>query len=94
MPVQPDAKQLVQVFPNPVVNNQFAIQFNRIEPGTYTVQITDVMGRQVMQRIVNVKGEDQIETIRLNPASARGFYMVAIIGKDNKAVSTTKLVVQ
>jgi hypothetical protein len=94
MPVQPDAKQVVSVFPNPVSNNQFSIQFNSIEPGTYTVQITDVMGRQVMQRIVNVKGEDQVETIRLNPASAKGFYMVAIIGKENKAISTTKLVVQ
>lgn len=94
MPVQNNAKQLVQVFPNPVVNNQFAIQFNSLEAGVYTVQVTDVMGRQVIQRIVNVQGEDQIETIRLNPASARGFYLVTILGKENKSVSTTKLVVQ
>lgn len=94
MPVQPDAKQVVSVYPNPVVNNQFAIQFNNLEAGTYTVQVTDVMGRRVIQRIVNVKGEDQIETVRLNPASAKGFYLVTILGKENKTVSTTKLIVQ
>ena len=62
--------------------------------GEYSIQVTDVMGRQILQRIVNVAGEDQTETIRLNPASARGFYLVKILDKNSKAVYTKKLVVQ
>ena len=85
---------LVQVYPNPVTNDQFAIQFTKLEAGEYTIQITDVMGRQVVQRIVNVGGENQSETIRLNPASARGFYLVKIIDKNSKSVFSKKLVVQ
>lgn len=86
--------KLVQVFPNPVTHDQFAIQFTKLEAGNYTIQVTDVMGRQVLQRNVNVSSEDQTETIRLNPASARGFYLVNIMNKDNKSVFSKKLVVQ
>jgi Secretion system C-terminal sorting domain len=84
----------VGVFPNPVTNNQFTIQFTRLEAGEYTIQVTDVMGRQVVQRIVNVSSEDQTEIIRLHAASAKGFYLVKIINKDSKAVFSSKLIVQ
>jgi hypothetical protein len=84
----------IQLYPNPVTNNQFAIQFSKLAAGEYNIQVTDVMGRQVIQRIVNVGSEDQTETIRLNAASAKGFYLVKIINKDNKAVFSSKLIVQ
>jgi hypothetical protein len=84
----------IQLYPNPVTNNQFAIQFSKLEAGEYNIQVTDVMGRQVIQRIVNVGSEDQTETIRLNAAAAKGFYLVKIINKDSKAVFSSKLIVQ
>ena len=86
--------KLVQVYPNPVTDNQFVIHFNKLVPGDYSIQVTDVMGRHLLQCAVNVAGEDQTETIRLNPASARGFYLVNIRDKNNKAVYTKKLLVQ
>jgi hypothetical protein len=70
------------------------IQFSKLEAGEYTIQVTDVMGRQVLQRIVNVSGEDQTETVKLNPASAKGFYLVNILDKTSKAVFSKKLIVQ
>ena len=93
-PVEDLQTNLVQVYPNPVVNNQFVIQFNRLEVGEYTIQVTDVMGRQILQRIVNVGSEDQVETVRLNPASAKGFYLVNVLDKNSKAVFSKKLIVQ
>lgn len=94
-PVAEDLQtKLVQVYPNPVVNDQFMIQFSKLEAGEYTIQVTDVMGRQVLQRIVNVSGEDQTETVKLNPASAKGFYLVNILDKTSKAVFSKKLIVQ
>lgn len=84
----------VQLFPNPVTNNQFAVMFTKLEAGEYTIRVTDVMGRQVVQRIVNVSSEDQSETIRLNPASAKGFYLVTVLSKENRAVYNGKVVVQ
>ncbi len=84
----------VQVYPNPVTNDQFAIQFTKLEAGEYTIQVSDVMGRKVVQRIVKVSSEDQVETVRLNAAAARGFYLVKIIDKNSKAVFSGKLMVQ
>lgn len=91
---RPGLENKVQLYPNPVTNNQFVIQFTKLEAGDYTIQVTDVMGRQVVQRIVSVMSEDQVESIRLNAAAIKGFYLVKIINKDSKTVFSNKLVVQ
>jgi hypothetical protein len=84
----------IQLYPNPVTNNQFAVQFSKLKAGEYNVQVTDVMGRQVLQRIVNVSGEDHVENIRFSPAAARGFYLVKVLDKESKAVFSSKLILQ
>ena len=86
--------KLVQIYPNPVSNNQFVIHFTKLEPGEYNVTLTDVMGRQVLQRFVAVSSENQTETVRLNPAYAKGFYLITILDNSNKSVYTKKLIVQ
>lgn len=85
---------LVQIYPNPVVNNRFSLQFNKLEAGEYTVQLTDVMGRLMMQRIINVGGKNQTEAISLNESAAKGFYLVKVLDKNSKAVYSKKLIVQ
>lgn len=89
-----EASPKIQLFPNPVTNNQFAVLFTRLEAGEYTIQVTDVMGRQVVQRIVNVSGEDQSETIRLSATAAKGFYLVTVLNKESRSVYAGKVVVQ
>jgi hypothetical protein len=84
----------INVFPNPVTENQFLVQFGQMEPGTYTIQVTDAMGRQIMQQAVAVSGANQSQLIKLNPASSRGVYLVKVLNTASKAVFNTKLVVQ
>ena len=85
----------ISIYPNPVTNRQFAIQFTQLEPGEYTVQMTDIQGRQIMRRVVNVGGsEGQTETVRMEKQAAQGFYLVKVLDKNNKAIYTQKLVVQ
>ena len=84
----------IDIFPNPVTNNQFAIQFNELEVGQYTIQVTDVMGRQVLQQIVSVAGEKQTQTVRLNASSSKGVYLVKVTDHANRSVYNTKIVVQ
>jgi hypothetical protein len=38
----------VQIYPNPVTDNRFTVQFNQLPAGAYTLQVTDVLGRQVI----------------------------------------------
>lgn len=84
----------INIFPNPVTENKFSIQFNQLEAGKYTVQVTDVAGRQVTQQIVTVTGDNQAQTIQLNPAVTKGIYLVKVTDQSSKAVYSTKVVVQ
>lgn len=84
----------INIFPNPVTENKFAIQFNQLEAGKYTVQVTDVAGRQVAQQLVTVSGDNQVQTIQLNPAVTKGIYLVKVTDQNSKAVYSTKVVVQ
>ena len=50
------ASNLVQLYPNPISisENQFKIQFNKLEPGDYTIELTDVTGKQVMMQKISL----------------------------------------
>lgn len=84
----------ISIFPNPVTNNQFTIQFAVQEPNTYTLQVTDMMGRQLQQQVVNVGAYNQTQVVKLSPATARGMYLVKVTDASNKAVYSTKIVLQ
>jgi hypothetical protein len=84
----------VMVFPNPVTTNQFNIQFSQIEAGKYTIQVTDMNGHRVIQRNITVGVDDQIESVKLNSAAAKGIYLIKIVDQSNKAIFSKKIVVQ
>ncbi|MGH2553515.1 MAG: T9SS type A sorting domain-containing protein [Chitinophagaceae bacterium] len=84
----------ISIFPNPVTNNQFTIQFNDLPAGSYTILVTDVTGRQLIQQFVNVGGEKQVQVVKLPASSAGGVYLVKVSAPDNKSVYNTKIVVQ
>ena len=70
------------------------MQFNLLEAGNYTVQVTDVIGRQVVQQAVNVSGENQAQTIKISPSASKGIYLVKVTDQSSKIVYSTKVVVQ
>ncbi len=84
----------VSIFPNPVTNNQFVLRFGQLEPGAYTIQVTDVTGRQVLQQSVNVNTEFQVQKVKLDASSSKGVYLVKVLDGSNKAAFSTKIVVQ
>ncbi len=84
----------INIFPNPVTNSQFVIQFNQLEAGNYNVQVTDVVGRQVIQQAVTISGDNQSQLIKLNSAATKGVYLVKVTDQNSKAVFSTKIVVQ
>lgn len=84
----------IQIYPNPISNNQFNIQFSQLEIGKYAIQVTDMTGHNVIQRNVTIGGDDQTELIKLNPAFAKGIYLVKVVDQSNKAIFSKKIVVQ
>lgn len=84
----------INIFPNPVTNNQFVVQLSKLNPGKYTIFVTDAMGRQVLQQVANLKGSNQAETIQLDPSAARGMYLIKVTDTNSRMVYSTKVVVQ
>ena len=85
----------IMVYPNPVMDDQFTVQFSQLQSGNYTMILNDVMGRQVLSRNVVINGVEHAEKINLNKASARGVYMIKLTSQqDRKMVYTKKIVVQ
>jgi hypothetical protein len=85
---------MIQVFPNPVTQGQFSVQFTQLESGNYTIKVTDVMGREVIQEKVTLTGENLVQNINLSPSSAKGVYLVKVTDMNNKAIYSTKIIVQ
>lgn len=84
----------ISIYPNPVTNNQFAVQFTQMEAGNYTIIVTDVMGRQVVQQQVSLGGDNQTQLIKLNSSTSRGVYLVKVMDQNSKAVYSSKVVLQ
>jgi hypothetical protein len=82
----------IQLYPNPVTNNQFTIQFNQVNAGNYTIQVTDARGQQVAQKLINVNGKGQaITTMNLSSSASKGIYIVKVTDNNSKIVHTNKV---
>jgi len=84
----------IQLYPNPVTTNKFFMQFSQLPEGSYTIRLTDVMGRQVLQQEVIITSESQVQPIHLERAAAKGVYLVKVADQNSKNIFSTKLVVQ
>ena len=84
----------ISIYPNPVTDNQFTIQFNQSDAGNYSIRITDVMGRQVVQRSISINGDNQSQVIKLSSSASRGVYLIQVTDANSKVVSSTKIVLQ
>lgn len=83
----------VQLFPNPVTNKQFSLQLTLPE-GNYTLQVTDVVGRQALQSTIYLKSKGQVESVQLPAGAQNGLYLVKLVNADNHVVHTQKIMVQ
>jgi hypothetical protein len=86
--------KLISIYPNPVTNNRISVQFNKVPVGDYTLELTDVLGRSVMLRKINIANQDQLQVLPLNENSAKGIYMVKVYDGGNQSVFTQKVMVQ
>lgn len=84
----------ISLYPNPVTNNQFVMQFSQLKAGAYSIQVTDVMGRTVAQQNISISGDNHAQLIKLDPAAAKGIYLIKVTDGVSKGVYSTKIVVQ
>ena len=92
--VVPGDENKIMVYPNPVNDNRFTVQFSQLEAGVYTMTLSDVMGRQVVNRSININGVEHAENVNLNSANAKGVYLIKLTSQNSRQVYTKKIVVQ
>jgi hypothetical protein len=88
-----EAYQL-SVFPNPVSDKVFRLNFKQSNTGMHTVQVTDLSGQLILQTNVNISGRGQAFTFNLPAETAGGLYLVRVTDHTDKIVHVSKLVVQ
>jgi Secretion system C-terminal sorting domain len=88
------ANDKVNIYPNPVTTSVFKINFDEITNGNYVVAITDLMGRQILNKRIVVQNESQVETIDMQKKPSSGVYLVKVMDANNKSVYVGKLIVE
>lgn len=72
----------VSVFPNPT-NGEFSIQFNEVTGGSYTIVLTDLVGKTVRTEQIAVSGT-HTEFLSYNDLPS-GTYLLTVKGQDSEA---------
>ena len=83
----------IALYPNPITTPHLYISFNGKESGRYTIQLLDLTGKVITEKVVDVVGGGQVVPFTVYNTLARGPYMVKVLNEIKKAVFTDKLLV-
>lgn len=84
----------IQVYPNPVTNNVFTMQFTKVPSGDYTLQVTDANGKTIQSRRISVTMDSQVQQVSLSRLAGKGFYLVRLLNNAGQGVYEQKILVQ
>jgi type IX secretion system substrate protein len=82
------------LYPNPAGGSQVYVSFNIKEKGRYTIQMLDLTGQVISEKIAVIDNGAQVIPMNLRSGLARGPYMVKVLSNSKKAVFTDKLIVE
>lgn len=83
-----------RIYPNPITTNKFNILFDGKAEGNYTIVLSDLAGRVVFTRTVNLVKGMQVQAINVPPNMAKGMYMVNVLDASRHNVITEKVLIQ
>ena len=83
-----------KVFPNPITTASFNVILDGKKEGAYSISLTDLAGRTIQTKMVNVTKGVQTETVNLVTRPAKGMYMVKVMDENNQTVLTEKVMIQ
>ncbi|MBS4042262.1 MAG: T9SS type A sorting domain-containing protein [Chitinophagaceae bacterium] len=82
----------VIVYPNPVINKNININFNKLQSGSYVIEVADINGKLIKNKNININGATS-ERISLDK-SAAGIYLLRVVDTNGKTVYTKKIVME
>ncbi len=81
----------IKIYPNPS-QGIFTLDLNNLVEGKYTIQVTDISGRLMLSRKVNVSGARFSERLNMQEF-ADGIYFCNVIGPDFIKKQSFKIIV-
>lgn len=94
LPAVTPANSDARVFPNPVTTNEFKVLFDGQKPGNYYLNLSDLSGRTVFNKMVTVSSKVQSETVQITNTIGKGMYLVRVTDAAKQIVFTERIVVQ
>ena len=82
------------LYPNPSAGSQVYVSFNIKEKGRYTIQMLDLTGQVISEKIAVIDNGAQVIPMNVRAGLAKGPYMVKVLSNSKKAVFTDKLIVE
>jgi len=80
------------IFPNPTTNPVFNVSFDGLPNGEYLIEVTDLSGKSILVKSVNVGIAGQVEMVNA-PGLAVGMYLVKVSSADKQNSFTEKIVI-
>lgn len=88
------SKGSIAVYPNPIQDNQFQLRLRDLQPGGYQLEVTDMLGRQVLNQSVQVNLENSTLPVLLPKGNTQGLYLIKLSGTENRQVYQQKFLIQ
>ncbi len=82
----------VNIYPNPITAHNFYVQLSNFTKGKYTIEISQLQGKKILQHAVNISGS-QTEKIDLPTGVAAGAYLIKIMNGKGESVYNDKIIV-
>lgn len=82
------------LYPNPAAGSQVYVSFNIKEAGRFTIQLLDLTGKVISEKIAVIDNGAQVVPMNVRAGLAKGPYMVKVLSNSKKAVFTDKLIVE
>jgi hypothetical protein len=81
----------VIIYPNPVKDKKINIQFNNLAKGKYNIQLSEMEGKTIMQKEVNIL-DSQTENLIVSSVS-NGTYLVNVVNEKGESIYTNKIII-
>jgi hypothetical protein len=87
-------KGSMSVFPNPVQQHQFQLRLRDLNPGGYQLEVTDMLGRQVLNQSVQISQENSTLPVMLPKGQTQGLYLIKLSGTSSRESYQQKILIQ
>ncbi|MFM7671423.1 MAG: T9SS type A sorting domain-containing protein [Bacteroidota bacterium] len=87
-------KGSISVYPNPILDHQLQLRLRDLTPGGYQLEVTDMLGRQILNQSVQISQANSTLPVMLPKGQTQGLYLITLNGTESRQVFQQKFLIQ